>query len=55
MMQENVKKLIPDYKDNPYIERDADELYRLLFQLIEEPLSEAEIDEICSVVRRTGL
>jgi glycosyltransferase involved in cell wall biosynthesis len=54
-MQDTVKCLVPDYQNNPYVRQAAGEFYRLLFGLIDQPVSPQEIDEVCRMIRKIGL
>lgn len=54
-MQKTVKLLVPDYKKNKYLNRDAKEVYKLLLGLVETSLSEQEIDMLLADVRKIKL
>lgn len=54
-MQNTVRVLVPDYKENIFVIRDAKEIYKLLFELVEKSLSERDIDEILETVRKLKL
>lgn len=54
-MQETVRTLVPSYKINKYMKRDAKEIYRLLAELIEQPMTKQDIDQLMENVRRLKL
>ena len=54
-MQETVSTLVPSYKTNKYMNRDAKEIYRLLVELIEQPMTKQDIDQLMENVRKLKL
>lgn len=54
-MQGIVRELVPDYRENPYLKGDVDELYLLLIGLIDQPLSHGQVDQVFEVARKMGL
>lgn len=54
-MQNTIRALIPEYKKNKYLNRDAGEMYKLLITLIDQPLKEADIDQVLEMARKVDL
>lgn len=54
-LQKTTKELVPDYRENKYVKRDAKEIYRLLFDLLDKELSREDIDNLCNVIRSIHL
>ena len=54
-MQNTVQTLIPNYRENKYVQRDAKEIYKLLFGLIDQKVEQKEIDQMLAIVRETML
>lgn len=54
-LQETTKQIVPDYRENKYVKRDAKEIYKLLFDLLDASLSKEDIDSVCNVIRSIHL
>jgi hypothetical protein len=51
-LKEETLKRVPDYHQNPYIKDYVTEMNQILLQLLELPIGEAELNEVCKAVRK---
>jgi hypothetical protein len=51
-LKEETLKRVPDYHQNPYIKDYITEMNQILLQLLELPIGEAELNEVCKAVRK---
>lgn len=49
-LKEETLKRVPNYHANPYIKAYTTEIYKLLLRLLDLPISEQDLDKICSSV-----
>lgn len=51
-IQQNVKKYIPNYQKNKYLDKYTTEIYKILLELIDKNISKDEIEEIACTMRK---